>query len=132
MGGIPRDDDGQPPLSGPAKVAEGPIPLIAFDLDRLIVAGAENLRLLPAEREQERNRRELHSAVAPLAHERFEQRGALVRDFQTAGKLRHLGLAAGVIDRPAIVRIDEAEVPQFAALINVRHAWRRQFTDHLG
>ena len=41
------------------------------------------------------------------------------------------GLAKREIDRPSIVGIDQVEVPQLAALIDVGHAGRREFADGL-
>src|SRR5262245_13565106 len=38
---------------------------------------------------------------------------------------------AVVIDRPTIIRVYQAEVPEFSALVEVRHAWNRQLEKSL-
>ena len=37
----------------------------------------------------------------------------------------------GEVDRPSVVRVHQAEVPQLGSLIDVRHPWTRQFQNEL-
>jgi hypothetical protein len=59
---------------------------------------------------------EFDPAVAPLGKQ---------RPWIDAGKGRERRAARGVIDRPTVVGIDQAEVPQFGSLIKVRNTGRR-------
>src|SRR3546814_14234433 len=45
---------------------------------------------------------------------------------------RERGVACDEIDRPAIVRIDQAEIPEFAALVSVGNTRRGQAQHGLG
>src|SRR3546814_9075079 len=63
----------------------------------------------------------LDAAIAPVA-----QQFVIVR------RGRERGVACDEIDRPAIVRIDQAEIPEFAALVSVGNTRRGQAQHGLG
>ena len=66
----------------------------------------------------------------PSGHSRTKASNSVARSIhilKIAHETVHLRFEATEIDRPSIVRIDQIEVPQFAPLINVRHAGSRQF-----
>jgi hypothetical protein len=83
-----------------------------------IFALREQRRRVMPQRERAPHERELHAAVAPVRQ--LLGRRAF---FLAFGKPR---AAFFEIDGTAVVRIDEAEIPQFRALIKIRHARRRQ------
>src|ERR1700722_11915942 len=131
MCGVARHHYGELLVVQRPHVAKGPIRAIALYDQRLIIAAGEELRLLTPQAEQEGGGRQLRSAVLPIVHQRLEERRTLVWSFETRGEVRDGRLTNREIDRPSIVRIDEIEVPQLAALINVGHAGRREFADGL-
>ena len=74
------------------------------------------------------------SFVRPSGHSSIsvcEQGRTPVWSFETSGQVRDGRLTNHEIDRTSIVGIDEIEVPQLAALINVGHAGRGEFTNGL-
>ena len=64
---------------------------------------------------------ELKAAVAPAFGEGRNVSGPGVEN----------GFARRKIHRPPVIRIDQREIPQFSALIKIRHAGNRRFQRHL-
>ncbi len=78
------------------------------------VALTQQLRQMRAQRQHALHHRELHPAIVP-ARQKLRRRC-----------LRQPRLAFGKIDGPAIVGIDQTEVPQLGALIKIGNPRRRQ------
>jgi hypothetical protein len=72
------------------------------------------LGTLTTKRQQQRNRRELDSSILPVLHKHLEQRAPLLDGSQTWRNLSHRLFAHPIVDRAAIVWIDEVQVPEFA------------------
>ena len=85
----------------------------AKDLQRLVGAFGEEIGMGSAQREDPRNQRELHRPVLPPV----EQPGNGGR--RQCLLLGHQPPALAIIDRPAIVGVHQAEIPELGALIDV-------------
>src|ERR1700691_2469909 len=93
------------------------VTMMPADLERLVVARRETLRKLMPKPEQISRPRELDVAVCPIAGERLP-----------IGPLHLLENISplGEIDRPAVVGIDQRQIPKLCPLIEVRHARHRR------
>ena len=104
----------------------------AADLQRNVVSQPEKVGMLAAELEDPPGDEQLEPRVARVLGKltgKGEQRPIVAADV-LAEPRQHLS-AQGKIDRPAVVRVDEAEIPELLALINVRHARRGQLQESL-
>ncbi|MCY1450209.1 hypothetical protein D9M71_669950 [compost metagenome] len=84
--------------------------LAAQHFQGAVSASAKQRRLFGTQAQRARNQGLLDAPVTPVR----PQLGQVNRLLQRL-------LAAGVIDRLAVIRIDQAEVPEVIALIKVRH-----------
>ncbi len=105
-------------------------PFVVFEIEWLISSMAEEVGLLPAKFEGAVHGPELDAAVVDVAGDLLYDRhcamgGCLVLHFV------EVAASEGVVDGPAIVGIDEAEVPEVGALIKVGDAGRADFEDEL-
>src|SRR3984885_15291228 len=91
---------------------EDMVTIAAADLERLVVAGSENVRKFIAKLEKMPRPGELDVAVWPIADERLTI--APLHLFENI-------IAFGEIDRPAVVGIDHRQIPELRPLIKVRH-----------
>ncbi len=98
--------------------------MLALHAQRLIPAGREDFGPGAAKAEDPSRDELLDRAVAP-ALEQLGQIGRLM--FESAQPLASLGK----IDGSTVVRIDQREVPELRALINIRHARCGQLEQHL-
>ena len=101
--------DGDEPALAPGE-GEGVAGLVAVQGQRQVVASGVELGLLAAEGESAGQHPHLDRPADPVA-----RRVALAAIIQQV-------LARPPVDRAAVVRIDQAEVPQLGALVDVRHA----------
>ena len=117
----PRHDDHQHHAVAAAGERDDALGLAAGEGERLVAAAFEQGGVAPPERERERDHVLLDPAIAPLREQ---------------GRRRDRSLEAGVaqivVHRAAVVGIDQAQVPQLAALIDVRHAGHGQLEQRLG
>jgi hypothetical protein len=92
----------------------------AFDVERLVIALREQLRMQSPQLEQLAGDEQLLAAIPPIGRE--------VRGRRTANIVQQSSPRTP-IDWPAIVGIDKTEIPQFSALIYVRHTRHCQLED---
>jgi hypothetical protein len=97
-------------------------------LKRDVLTG-ERVAETPPGRERSCRDEHLDPAVPPMCEQLPHQR-PIVRVPRTRQLLEDL-TAAGVVDRAAVVGIDEVEVPQLGALVEIRDAGRRRLDDEL-
>ena len=123
-----HDRDGDAPLAAPRESHEllGARPR---HFARGIIALGEQRRLARAQLEQDARRRELQPSIPPALPPLRERPGGIARKAFRDG-LERRG-ARGEVDGPTIVGIDEAEVPELAALVDVGHAGRRELERQL-
>ena len=92
-------------------------------LERQIVPVEEPCGLLAAEAQASGGEQQLDAPVAPVREHLCNRREPLrSRRRQQPIDLVEQALPPGEIDRPPVVGIDQAEIPQVRALVDVRHA----------
>lgn len=104
---------------GGPRVGDGTGREVARGIERLIGAGGKERRVCAPESQQFASDEQLDPAVLPVAEQ--------ICSGRWCGERGELVLALFVIDRAAIIRIDQTEIPEFRPLINIRHARDRQF-----
>src|SRR3954470_8593768 len=93
---------------------------LALNVDRLVAALPEQARAVATQAERARDDGLLDAAIAPIC----QQVAHLPRSRSKGSR--------GEIHWPAIVGIDQAEVPVVRALIEIRHARNRELEENLG
>ena len=91
-----------------------------FGFQFRIIALGEQVRPFPAQRQGAGDHRLLHRPALPV----FQQ-------LRRCGALPQRRFARGKIHRPAVVRINQALVPELRALVEIRHAGRGQAQQRL-
>ena len=94
----------------------------ASDGEREITSVEEKISVIASPAEQPLSDEHFNPPIGPGA-KHFLRRGIRQR-FQHCP-------TPSIIDRPPIVRIDQAEIPDLVSLVNVRHAWPGQLEDDL-
>jgi len=95
----------------------------ALHLERLVIAFSKQFRLRSPQLEQLAGDEQLLAAVSPI----FRKNG-----YRGAGDFVQQSPPSAPVDRPPIVGIDQAEIPQLAALVDVRYPRHGQLEDQLG
>ena len=101
----------------------------ACRLKRDVLAGK---RLAEAPARGERACRDEHlDPAVPALGEQFRRHGPVVRVARAQQLVQELS-TMGVVDRPAVIRIDEVQVPKLGALVEVGNAGRGDLDHKLG
>ena len=95
----------------------------AFGVHRLVKAGMEQVTPVAAQAQRLHGRPHLDAPILIILQQ-FGAQGRKITRFSFAVEFRQQPLAQRVIHRTTVVRIDQAEVPQLRALIDVRIAGR--------
>jgi hypothetical protein len=119
----PRDDeDGI--AAAAAREGDDLIRLRPFHSQRPVAAASEYVFESVADRKQPAGECELNSAALPLLGQRHP-----IRVFVYLCERRAAG---GEVDRATVIGIDQSQIPEFRALIKVRHAGHHRFQGDLG
>ena len=103
--------------------------ILARDGERLVAALGEQRGTLGAEPQQRRDERELDPPALPRREHGAQRRRAV--GGECGCHFVQQPCAQREIDRATVVRVDQAEVPQLRALVEIRHAGRGQFQRRL-
>ena len=112
----------------PDKAAQ-PIAVGSSYYDGLVAAVSKQIRVATAILQQRGDDRELNPAIRPSLSQAAHRAAAIPG--QCVGDLRQRLLAQMIIDGPAVVGVDQVQIPQLAALIEFRHTGQGQLEHRL-
>ena len=104
--------------------------VVPYEFERDVLPAAEYRVLLLPELQRAMGGPKLGSAVGEVAEYFAAHR---TRAFSLRQRKQRIEVAGALIEvnRPPVVRVDQAELPEFVALIKVGNPWNRTLQHHL-